>query len=342
MKTLSSSIAALLAFRNEEIFMETYMLHMSKFADIILGFDDDSSDNSRDIFLRNGGILVPKLFGRDSGQGATLDIREQLLLEGRKKGYSKFIVLDCDEVIIAKKPEVLKSKIAELGDGSKLLMKWIMSDQSGKRYLNEQSVWSPKDKDFAFSDCPNMEYPKDRKFVHFSRTPSCRVSDPHHVIVDSEDSFVLHLQFLNWELGQIKQCWYRLREVLHLGRSFTTVNETYKFTKEKPDESLSTPFACGTMVDFSESEARSFPVAESWYFRDIKVMLQRTRKFRVRNIDIWHLDIMQELYFDTYGTGHSFSYIASYLERWYLRGVHFVYLIKIATSRRKKVIKRNG
>ena len=342
MNSLDSRIAALLAFRNEEVFMETYMFHMFKLADIILGFDDESTDNSRDIFLRNGGVLIPNIFGRIGGQGATLDIREHLLHEGRRRGYSKFIVLDCDEVIITSKPEILKSQIAELKSGSKLIMKWIMSDQSGTGYLNERSVWSPKDKDFAFADCPNMSYPTDRKFVHFSRTPLCQVSDSPHLFVEPHDAFVLHFQFLNWELGQIKQCWYRLHEVLNLGRSSKVVNQTYQFTKEPPDHSLISPFADGILVDFSASAARLFPVNESWYFYDIEAKLRRTKPFRVRNIDIWHLKVMQELYFEVYGRKHSFSLIANHIERWQLRWFHFVYIIRSTTFKCKKTINRNG
>lgn len=102
MKTLSSSIAALLAFRNEEIFMETYMLHMSKFADIILGFDDDSSDNSRDIFLRNGGIFVPSFLVEIVAKVQLLISENNCYWRGEKKAIANLLCLIATRLLLQK------------------------------------------------------------------------------------------------------------------------------------------------------------------------------------------------------------------------------------------------
>ena len=335
MKVKKDAIAALLAFRNENAFMSLYMKNMHKVADAILGYDDGSTDGSASNFVENGGILVSRLENREGGQGASLEIREHLLSEGRRMGFSSFIILDCDEVIISKSYEALREKITTLSAGDKIVMKWVMSDSSGTGYLNERSVWSPRDKDFAFKDAPGVEYPKNRRFVHFSRTPSVPNYDVNFRILDFEESFVLHFQFLNWELGQIKQCWYRMHEVLKLGRSYRSVNETYAFTKERQDPAFINRFDPSLSIDFSQHQARNFDPKKSWFYNDIVSMVQNMSKFRVRNIDVWHLEIMQTLYQSRFGTSHSYSHLANYLEISRLRFIHLTYLARVFWSKVK-------
>jgi glycosyltransferase involved in cell wall biosynthesis len=340
MKKTGLKIAALLAFRNEELFMGTYMENMSKIADVILGYDDGSTDSSLQIFLQHGGILVPSLENQNAGQGASLNIREHLLSVGRNYGFTIFIILDCDEIIIAKLPKALKSKISNLAPGEKLIMKWVMADSSGLGYMNEKSVWSPKDKDFAFGDKPDMHYPRDRRFVHFSRTPIDESSSHNYVFIDFQEAFVLHFQFLNWELGQIKQSWYRLYEVLKLGRSYRVVNRTYEFTKEQPRESLKTNFNPDLKLDFTNHDALKFDASNSWYFKDIEHELQKTSRFKVCNIDIWHFETMQNLYQRQFGREHSFSFWVDFLETFRLRFVHLLFLMKEFLSTLK--VTKNG
>lgn len=329
MTPAKQKIAALLVFRNEELFLQPFMSNMNKIADIVLGYDDGSSDSSKQIFLQSGGVLIDEITGRISGQGATLELREYLLSEGRKRGFSKFIVLDCDEIFVFRDQAYLRNVISGLKSCETLVMKWVMADNSGTGYLNEKSVWSPREKDFAFSDCAHRAYPHDRKFVHFARTPTCKIHSSKKTFLDFSDAFVLHLQFLNWDLGQIKQCWYRLYEAVHLGRSYKVVNRTYSFTKELPIKSLTLPFPSELKLDFSKSEVRHYNPRLSWYFQDICNTLHTVPKRRVRNLDIWHLRVLVEAYKEIYGRRHSFSRAIDLTESSRFRIIHLKYLLRV-------------
>jgi hypothetical protein len=177
-----------------------------------------------------------------------------------------------------------------------------------------------------------MYYPRNRRFVHFSRTPIDVASEQHNVYIDFQEAFVLHLQFLNWDLGQIKQCWYRLHEVLKLGRSYRAVNRTYEFTKEFPRDSLITNFSPNLKLDFTNHDALKYDARNSWYFKDIELKLQNTSSFKVCNIDIWHFETMQKLYQMQFGKEHSFSFFVEFIETFRLRFVHLIYLMREFSS----------
>ena len=54
----TGKVIALLMFRNEEANIPTFMRNVLPFVDEILGYDDNSTDESASLFLKNGGILI--------------------------------------------------------------------------------------------------------------------------------------------------------------------------------------------------------------------------------------------------------------------------------------------
>jgi hypothetical protein len=326
---MQPKLISLLAFRNEEIFLPIYLECMSKIVDVMLGYDDGSTDNSRSIFEEKGGTLIeiPHLKSKE-GRGATREIREQLLLQGRALGGSHFIVLDSDEFFCGSDPVSIRDTILALKQSQKLRCDWVMLSGSGTKYLNRKSVWKPGLKDFAFADDKVMTYPNN-SFVHFSRTPISEFSHPSLDIPFHQFS-VLHLQFLNWELGQIKQCWYRLKECVEYNRNYAVVNKTYDFTKEIPNNGFKSNFpdsylTCLNALNF-ESIIRFNP-KESWYFNSLTRLLASTRRFKTVNLDIWFLEDMKFLHSQIYGREHKKSILVNHLNKLKLRILHVKYIV---------------
>lgn len=322
-------IVSLLAFRNEEIFLPTYLSSMKQVADVMLGYDDGSSDNSSSIFRSNGGTLIeiPLLLG-SHGRGATKEVREYLLTKGREFGGTHFIVLDADEFFGGFDPKGVRDLILKLEPSQKMRCYWVIASGNGSTYLNENSVWKPGLKDFAFADDPRMSYPNN-SFVHFSRTPVCENGTPPLDVPFNQYS-VLHLQFLNWKLGQIKQCWYRIQESVVLGKNYSRVNNSYQFTKEAPIEKVQTRFPKSfekNLNNFDFDSIIYFPIIDSWYFRDISRILRKTKRRRIINLDIWFLEEMRNLYFEIYGRHHKHSRFVEHVNRMMLRAIHVRFLI---------------
>lgn len=326
---MKPKLISLLAFRNEEIFLPIYLESMSKIVDVMLGYDDGSTDNSRSIFEKKGGLLVdiPSLKLKE-GRGATREIREHLLLEGRSLGGSHFVVLDTDEFFCGQDPLVVRNAILELRPSQKLRCNWVMISGDGTKYLNKKSVWKPGLKDFAFADEKTLSYP-DNSFVHFSRTPISEVS-PSSTDIPFHKFSVLHLQFLNWELGQTKQCWYRLQECQIHRRNYTQVNSTYHFTKEFPSSALQTSLPKSYLISLRGLNFKSileFRPKDSWYFKNMLQLLNTTKRYKTVNLDIWFLEDMKYLYLKLYGRTHRASSLVNHMNTFTLRILHVRFII---------------
>ena len=91
-------IIALLPFKNEAHNLSAYMKNILKLADLVIGYDDNSSDNSLKIFKDLGGLPISFALEDNFARGGQYKIRNELLNKGRELGGTHFIVLDADEV----------------------------------------------------------------------------------------------------------------------------------------------------------------------------------------------------------------------------------------------------
>lgn len=330
-------IIALLAFRNEAIFLPIFMTRIRGIVDEVLGYDDSSSDSSRKIFESYGGRIIENIPSKKTGIGATKEIRTLLLEEGRRRGGTHFVVLDADEIFVGSDNEKIRKRILQLKQAEKLICDWVMLGSSIGSFLNEKSVWQKRGKDFAFADSITLKYPND-PFVHFARTPIN--PEVENDFSKSEPNFaVLHLQFVNWELGQIKQCWYRLQETIRLRRNYTKVNQRYSFTKEvqSPEVLQFFPIQIKQELDsLNFSEILTFPVSKSWYYNDIQDLIHSLPNWRIRNLDIWFLPIMRTLYINRFGKEHYFSRQLDFFNSQYLRMIHIAFQTRMMFKRMKK------
>jgi hypothetical protein len=306
------------------------MKQMEGIADLILGYDDGSSDQSAKIFREYGGVIInSEVPTAIQGRGATKDIRDYLLDYGRKIGGTHFIVLDADEFFVCKSKEEIRSLILSLRPQQKLLCEWIMLASNTNGYRNQHSVWAPRPKDFIFCDSPLLSYP-DNSFVHFARTPQF----PNETYSDHEfhsDFAVIHLQFVNWSLGQVKQCWYRLQETLVLGKDFRMVNEKYSFTKEKEEVSNVSPLRDVFLAQIKNLDFKPILIADislSWYYREVKNFVNTTPRRKIQNLDIWYLQETVKLFLNRFGTKPKNSIFYDKLNLWNLRINHFLFICK--------------
>jgi hypothetical protein len=323
-------IVALLPFRNEELFLPIYLKQMEGIADLILGYDDGSSDQSATIFRENGGVIVNlDVSTATEGRGATKSIRDNLLDYGRKIGGTHFIVLDADEFFVCKSKEDLRSLILSLKPKQKLLCEWIMLASNARSYRNRHSVWAPRPKDFIFCDSPLLSYP-DNSFVHFARTPQF----PNETYNDHEfhsDFAVIHIQFVNWSLGQVKQCWYRLQETLVLGKDFRMVNEKYSFSKEKEETYNVSPLKdvfLSQIKNLDFTPILNADVSLSWYYKEVENFVYTSPRRKIQDLDIWFLQETIMFFLTRFGTKPKKLLFYSFLNLWHGRINYLLFIGK--------------
>lgn len=326
---LPRKLVALITFRNEALFLPSFMERITPLVDVVLGYNDGSSDSSEEIFVKYGGTLLesPKKV-KPTGQGATRQIRNELLEKGRCIGGTHFIVLDADELILYDNRLEVRDLIFNLRPKEKLLCQWIMMSSDGKGYRNSKSVWQPRLKDFVFADHFELSYPQNN-FVHFARTPQYineSFSDHRSTAAFS----VIHLQFMNWKLGQVKQCWYRIKETVDFKRNYTTVNRTYQFTREEESPDNISRFDFHQLRRLSSLEFSSITsavITDSWYFQDFACMVERASRFTIQNLDVWYLEELRALFKERFGIEPVHSGFIDALNKWRWRFFHLHYVV---------------
>jgi glycosyltransferase involved in cell wall biosynthesis len=223
-------IVALIPFRNEDWILETCLGSLRPWVDEIIGCDDRSTDRSAAIFEQYSGIVIPS--GTSVGtHWDVFRIRQLLLEEGRNKGGTHFVCLDADEAITLHRIGTLKSLIAQMRPGQKLLLQWLALWKDSHKYRDDRSVWSNNFKDFIF--CDDGLARQDETFLAEGRTPG-RNSPQECVKVAPTDAAVLHFQFVPWRRFQMKQAWYRCLELIEKPHSSEVINAKYKITLDDP------------------------------------------------------------------------------------------------------------
>jgi glycosyltransferase involved in cell wall biosynthesis len=284
-------IVALVAFKNEEVFLKNNLPQLSQLCDMLIGHDDNSTDNSKEIFTQHGGIIIPRSRSLDWANGGQFQVRQSLLRVGREEGGTHFICLDADELFTADVTKNLRTQIAGLSPGYALCFKWIncWADPDSEEFAYDpQSVIY---KDFIFADAAGLEIPFG--MIHFSRTPTNVSSHVRSV----SDGGVLHLQNFNFANFIAKQLWYQLNEVVFNNYPYYYVEHKYLYFTRKPDGLISVK--PHWIEDFPQldSEPR---LSTNWRIEIVKVLAE-VEDPNIQFLALWDYPFLSEIYEEFYG-----------------------------------------
>lgn len=216
---------ALLAVKNEEWILPTYISAMKDLADIIIAIDDGSTDNSRKILEDAGAKVYANSDVVSIGYFNEFLVREKLIELGRQHGGTHFICLDADEAFTSNLRSELKDIMRQMIPGQKIHAPWISLWKSNHEYRNdEKGAFHTSLKDFVFCDDKVSHHPY--AYIGVSRCPKPE-KEPPGINLPFEKGGVLHFQFTNWKNNELKQAWYRCAELINGKRSARRINVTY-------------------------------------------------------------------------------------------------------------------
>ena len=221
-------IIALVPFKNEEWILPTYLSNVLPIVDEVIAIDDNSTDNSRKIMEDAGVKLVEYKKQEDLKAGwYEWSIRQELLRHGREAGGTHFVCLDADETFTTNFLPNARNIIESLKPGQKLSMQWLALWKSYTHYRHDSTVWSNNWKDFIVADDGISGF--DYGFIGVGRTNG--PNENTWMQLNAEHGAVLHYQFSLYNNFQLKQCLYRIQELIHLGQSSCgSINQKYSIT----------------------------------------------------------------------------------------------------------------
>jgi glycosyltransferase involved in cell wall biosynthesis len=286
-----SKIIALLPFKNEEMFLESYMDSISNFCDSLVAYNDNSTDKSLEIINKFSDRIEIKIIDKNILEQSEIKqdwnvdvIRQQLLTTGRQLGGSHFVCLDADEVFTRQFINNARKIIDKLAPGQKIQLQWLTLWKSLTHYRDDNSVWSNNYKDFIFCDDGKISY-KVPSYLCEARTPGSNEDDVT-LKLNKKYGAVIHYQFAFWNLTQTKQAWYRCRELIN-GKNPYDINQKYKITLDDPTAKLRA--LDDSWVPAIMPKIAMYNPLEDWRFLEMLEFFKHHESVRFKELEISHV-----------------------------------------------------
>lgn len=281
-------IIGLVPVRNEAWVLPHSLASLSGFCDIIIVSDQNSDDESREICRR-----FPKVLLLESTEcRISTQVRWQLFDAARGyDGCNLMWCTDADELVApAASREFFATRRDDLTPGTIVECMFIHPWHSPTRYREYHWGYAPHFKALAFVDDRRMDYDRSRpNSIHEPRVPI----DSARSVLRAGELHVLHLQWLLAGRTQMRQAWYRCRELLD-GKPALAINESYATTL--PDSGIHT-----VEMPASWAEGLTFPDLaidreQSWNERDILAWFDQHGPAFFEQLEIWHIPVLRQAF----------------------------------------------
>ena len=279
---------ALLPVRNEAWILENSLECLSGFCDVIIVSDQNSEDASREICRR-----FPKVVLLESRTAGVCEVGRWSLLDAAREyeGRNLLWCTDADELISPAAFNAFReARGNELTPGTVLECRFYHLWNRPDRFRDDGSPYSPYWKAFGLVDNRTTDY---------DRSPSLPLHQPRvplgdgQIVLRSDEIHVLHLQWLLGEINQIKQAWYRCKELLD-GSSPPEINARYSITLPAPRARTSpvpAEWIAGVRFPQFAAEAES-----TWQEREIFQWLENYGPQYFEPLEMWHIPRLGEYF----------------------------------------------
>lgn len=271
-------LVALLTFRDEAPFLTAWLGSMSRLVDDVVALDDRSTDGGARLLEAAGSRVVP--VAERAGADGFSARRQELLELGREAGGTHFLCLDADEVLSAPFLRNGRDLLASLDPGSSLAVEQINLWRSTTRYRRGWRYRRPLA--LAFRDQPRLEY----GFASLHETRIPRPAEIARRPLPPSQAAILHLQFVAWHRAQVKQAWYRCRELLD-GRDVDAINARYWFTLDTAMV-RTRPLPAAWVPDGVDIGGVA-SAAASWHLQEVLGWFEEKGPAMFERLQIWHV-----------------------------------------------------
>lgn len=220
-------VVALIPFRNEARLLPLCLASLQGVADLIVGMDDNSADNSARIAAEAGAVVLsaPPHDLSSFTEGKESSVRQMLLEEGRRQGGTHFLCVDADEALSANFRQHARMFFEGMEPGHKLALRWQHLWGSPWRYRDgDYSKFHRVFHIVAVCDAPGLRYEK--KYLHMPRTPGPDSRSLVHKLREDEGC-LLHFNAVALRRYGIKVAWYFCSELNHAPDDAVRINRAY-------------------------------------------------------------------------------------------------------------------
>ncbi|MCR8851202.1 glycosyltransferase family 2 protein [Lysinibacillus fusiformis] len=273
----STQIICITPVKNEEWILELFLESTSKWADLIIIADQNSSDSSVEIAKKFPKVKIIK----NSSNIFNEPERQKILLNEARKipGKKVIFALDADEILTPNWESELK-QIKLLPEGTVIQLKWRNLHPDRLRY------WTPKHYfNFAYMD-DGREHKG--KTIHSERIPYYDDSPRYQC----KEISVMHLQYVNWNRMNSKHRWYQCYErVMFPEKNPISIFRMYNHMYGINDELKNIPTSW--LDNYKKMDIDVFNIEEKeyyWWDKEVLKYLNEYSEKKFELLPIWDVD----------------------------------------------------
>jgi hypothetical protein len=277
-------IIGLMPVRNESWVLAHSLASLSGFCDVVIVSDQRSDDDSREICRR-----FPKVVLLESTTAGVCEQARWQLLDAARSydGCNLWWWNDADELV---SPTLVRGFLErDLAPGSAIDCPFYHLWGSAEWYRDDDSLYRPQRKHMAIVDDRHADF--DRSSSLPLHQPRVEVSDDSR-IVRADDAHVLHLQWLIAERNQMKQAWYRCRELLNGDRAVIDINRKYSITLPAPHARVS-PVPRSWVADLTFPDVDAADRESTWQEREVLAWFDERGPEFFEPLEIWHIAVLR-------------------------------------------------
>ena len=289
-------LGALLIFKNEKDVILGYMSNVSQFADIVVGYDDGSTDGSAELFTKLGGELILEKSSKNYGDGGQYEMRQLTLEYARRLGCTHFVVLDADERLYFSDKKILYLNLENLEAGQKLAIDWVNLWNSFDEYCAFGGHWAPRKKSFFLKDHPRMTYltfDGHKDIFHSDRLPIMPNAKKWQEL-NQPDFAVLHLQFGNPRKNLTQKAWYQALELIKQPYAAAFINQVYNTDKKYLIETEPIPVGWNDVLKIDSS--KSYVLEDDWRYKQVLIEFDKRGIEFFEKLDFWYDEVFSKLW----------------------------------------------
>jgi len=274
-------VVGLMPVRNESWVLRHSLRCLSGFCDVVLVSDQRSDDDSRAICRE-----FPRVVLLESSESRVCEAARWQLLDAARSydGGNLLWWSDADELVSPRLARAwIEAQSGRLAQGTAIDCLFYHLWGRADRYRNDRSMYRPHWHSLACVDARRMDY--DGSLTLPLHEP--RVAAGASASSRAEGVPVFHLQWLLRERNQMKQAWYRCRELMEGQKCAAEINRRYSISLPAPRARTSpVPREWIEDVTFPDRAADREP---SWQERDVLAWFDTYGAERFEPLELWHI-----------------------------------------------------
>lgn len=245
-------LIGLMLVRNESWIFAMTARAALRWCDSLLIFMDRCTDNTDrivdDLVRDHGAQRIAYQHTQQAEHWNEMDIRHQMLVDGRGMGGTHFAMIDGDEAITHNQLKNVREWTFALKSGQVLDMPMICPHRGLERYRDDHTDWSRSQLSVAFCDKPDLAWKPRNGYQFHQRCPQGSGEHVNPLNRDKSNGGAFHFQWVSWDRITAKHRWYKMNEVIRW-----------------PDRN--TPFEVDRIYSqaLNEDGIRTRPIPKSWF-----------------------------------------------------------------------------